>query len=241
MQRSLQHLHRQGVRLCGVVIILLALTLVPLAVGATGALDQFFLPTATNVLGEFCVNDADHRSETGQTVTAGITGTLTQVDVYLARNTQNAPGTGPLHVQIQTLASNGAPSGTVLGSADVPASAVPRDTPGWVSVPISAPSVAGNHYAIVLSNDDPQTNYCVSDSRQDMPRYQGGQLWFFVTVNGTSFWETNVALPNDSFFRTFVTPTPTSKDACKDGGWQRFTNPAFKNQGECVAYVVHHH
>jgi uncharacterized membrane protein len=34
--------------------------------------------------------------------------------------------------------------------------------------------------------------------------------------------------------------TPTSKDQCKHGGWRSFTNPSFKNQGQCVAYVNHH-
>jgi hypothetical protein len=32
--------------------------------------------------------------------------------------------------------------------------------------------------------------------------------------------------------------TPTSKDQCKDGGWKSFTNPAFKNQGDCVSFVA---
>ena len=27
--------------------------------------------------------------------------------------------------------------------------------------------------------------------------------------------------------------------ACKKGGWKDFTNPTFKNQGQCVKYVVH--
>ena len=31
---------------------------------------------------------------------------------------------------------------------------------------------------------------------------------------------------------------PTSKDQCKDGGWQTFNNPTFKNQGDCVSYVA---
>jgi hypothetical protein len=31
--------------------------------------------------------------------------------------------------------------------------------------------------------------------------------------------------------------TPTSKDQCKDG-WKSFTNPAFKNQGDCVSFVA---
>jgi hypothetical protein len=33
---------------------------------------------------------------------------------------------------------------------------------------------------------------------------------------------------------------PTSKNACKHGGWKTFNNPAFKNQGQCVSYVAHH-
>ena len=33
---------------------------------------------------------------------------------------------------------------------------------------------------------------------------------------------------------------PTSKSACKHGGWKSFTNPSFKNQGKCVSYVAHH-
>ncbi len=33
---------------------------------------------------------------------------------------------------------------------------------------------------------------------------------------------------------------PTTKAACKHGGWKTFTNPSFKNQGQCVAYVNHH-
>jgi hypothetical protein len=33
---------------------------------------------------------------------------------------------------------------------------------------------------------------------------------------------------------------PTSKDQCKNGGWQTFDNPTFKNQGECVAFATAH-
>jgi hypothetical protein len=32
---------------------------------------------------------------------------------------------------------------------------------------------------------------------------------------------------------------PTHKDQCKNGGWRRFNNPVFKNQGQCVSYVNH--
>lgn len=33
-------------------------------------------------------------------------------------------------------------------------------------------------------------------------------------------------------------PRPTSKEQCKDGGWQNYSNPSFKNQGECVSSVA---
>jgi hypothetical protein len=42
-------------------------------------------------------------------------------------------------------------------------------------------------------------------------------------------------------FTITVTPAeggaPTSRDHCLNGGWQRFTNPTFTNQGECLRYV----
>jgi len=33
------------------------------------------------------------------------------------------------------------------------------------------------------------------------------------------------------------TPPPTSTNQCKKGGWESFSNPSFKNQGQCVSYV----
>ena len=30
---------------------------------------------------------------------------------------------------------------------------------------------------------------------------------------------------------------PTDKDQCKDSGWEIFTDPSFKNQGDCVSFV----
>ena len=34
--------------------------------------------------------------------------------------------------------------------------------------------------------------------------------------------------------------SPTSKAACKHGGWKTFTQPHFRNQGQCVAWVATH-
>jgi hypothetical protein len=33
---------------------------------------------------------------------------------------------------------------------------------------------------------------------------------------------------------------PTSKDQCKEDGWETFRNPNFNNQGACVSYVATH-
>jgi hypothetical protein len=49
-----------------------------------------------------------------------------------------------------------------------------------------------------------------------------------ITVNGTLEVPTPVVGP------------PTSKAACKHGGWKTFNSPSFKNQGQCVSYVEHH-
>jgi hypothetical protein len=33
--------------------------------------------------------------------------------------------------------------------------------------------------------------------------------------------------------------TPGTKNACKHDGWKTFTNPSFRNQGQCVSYFEH--
>ena len=39
---------------------------------------------------------------------------------------------------------------------------------------------------------------------------------------------------------TPVTTGPGSKKACKHDGWKTFTNPSFRNQGQCVSHFEHH-
>jgi hypothetical protein len=47
-----------------------------------------------------------------------------------------------------------------------------------------------------------------------------------VSFNGTAY-----------DFEPAIGP-PTSRDACKNGGWETFNAPAFKNQGDCVSYLA---
>ncbi len=51
---------------------------------------------------------------------------------------------------------------------------------------------------------------------------------------------TNLTGDPTTIYPVVVPPTtgPATKDACKNNGWKTFTNPSFKNQGQCVSSVV---
>jgi hypothetical protein len=120
----------------------------PGAAHATGTLDQ----SQTRIDG---IDGIPVYSQqwVAQTFTAGLTGTLDQVDVAIAR--QESPG--PLIVQIRTVLPDGTPGG-LLATAMVPEASAPVwPTFTFVAVPLApgTVSVAGTHYAIVLGNLSP--------------------------------------------------------------------------------------
>ncbi len=63
-------------------------------------------------------------------------------------------------------------------------------------------------------------------------------------ANGKVVTATNTTLTGNptTIYPVVVTPptstTPHSKNECKAGGWKTFTNPSFKNQGQCVSSVA---
>lgn len=59
----------------------------------------------------------------------------------------------------------------------------------------------------------------------------------FVAADGES---TAIAQPSgwNTTAGVVLTAVPASKDACKHGGWMKFDNPVFTNQGDCVSYVA---
>ncbi len=62
-------------------------------------------------------------------------------------------------------------------------------------------------------------------------------------ANGKVVTATNTNLTGDPSTIFVVVPpvtTPTNKDQCKGEGWKSFSNPTFKNQGQCVSYVTSH-
>lgn len=63
-------------------------------------------------------------------------------------------------------------------------------------------------------------------------------------VNKMLFRESGTANPLDLSKGFLVdglslssTSPPMSKDECKNGGWASFTDPTFKNQGDCISFV----
>ncbi len=58
----------------------------------------------------------------------------------------------------------------------------------------------------------------------------GGQVVTATNTNLTGDPTTIYPVPAPS--------TPENKDRCKNGGWKSFTNPSFKNQGQCVSAMA---
>ena len=58
-----------------------------------------------------------------------------------------------------------------------------------------------------------------------------------ATNLGKGFLVDNLSLSSGATPPVLVGPA-TDKNQCKDGGWLRFNNPVFKNQGDCISSVV---
>jgi hypothetical protein len=190
---------------------------------AQGTLDQSFTDTsgAIGVFGAI---------QLAQTFTAGRTGLLPEVDLELE-------GEGnPLTVDIETADANHHPSGTVLASTTIPASAVLPGVFRWTPAVFSAPTfvVAGTQYAIVLADPANMGNGGGGFvARYGDSTYPGGYGLVSMDSGTTWFDFRGEALG----FKTYVESEPTSKDQCKNGGWRNF--PQFKNEGLCIAFVNH--
>jgi hypothetical protein len=61
----------------------------------------------------------------------------------------------------------------------------------------------------------------------------------FVAAAGTPVMNVARSDPTAIQLPGTVCSQPTTKDDCKDGGWQNFCSPSFKNQGQCVNWVNH--
>jgi hypothetical protein len=133
-------------------------------------------------------------SRMAQTVTAGQSGLLDRVSVYVDSSiTTN----GPVTVSIQTV-SNGLPSGIEIGNGTIPAAALPTyGNPQWVSANInsSLEITAGTQYAIVLSAGGNQITWYGSGDV-----YSGGYMVFDYASGWGSVGNA------DAMFQTYIIP-----------------------------------
>jgi len=154
--------------------------------------------------------------------TAGVTGFLDHVDLYLD---QFGSPPANLNVEIQTTV-NGAPSGVVIGRGTVSPSSVPAaGRPTWVSVPLrlvfrrfvlppifavsGVPSVAGQQYAIVVSS---------LESNCGGGGLEGSGCWYHwfnnsdVYAGGSAAFEGSSATSWSVNSSSGVVPPPTRRD-----------------------------
>ena len=140
-----------------------------------------------------------------QTFTAGMGGGLDQVDLHL--RIEGTP-TAPLTVEIRNV-SAGAPGGTVLASASLPASSFSL-TSAFVPISFTPPAavVAGTPYAIVAySSTVLPTNFYVWSSAGATHPYAGGGGFSIGSSPPSGIWSSPPTL--DFTFKTYVQPPTT--------------------------------
>ncbi len=220
-------------RMAGTVgaIAALALLTAPAAASANGTLDQQQERTDDAVGGD---------GDVAQTFTAGLTGKLSEVELFLGKPLGlGKSGLGSLEIQIRNVEATGEPGAEVL--AEQPLAATGHAE--WRSIVFSAPAqvLSGTKYAILVF--EPTHTNGFQWSGGDGNPYPQGAAWsnhpsdVFLPPSGP--WEELFASDGLDFaFKTYVEPAlPTSKQQCKDEGWQSF-GATFKNEGQCVSFVA---
>lgn len=100
---------------------------------------------------------------------------------------------------------------------------------GWTHVEFTPAQIAAAlAIATILPTDTLDDLYIIFDEGSDTPT--GGTIGTAGTVHID-----NISVNSDEV----GSPTsPSSKDDCKNGGWQNFVSPTFKNQGDCVSFFA---
>ena len=159
----------------------------PMVANAVGILDQ---SQQDGTSGE--INSQSNVLVWQQGVTAGMSGLLAQVDLYVA-------GVSPGNFYFEV--NPGAPWQT-----DAPAFSTllsPAPSAGWISVDVSSAGInltAGQVFALNIRGNGPSTDCCGLGRGARNNPYAGGSLWF--NNDGTRFADTDLA------FRTYVQQAP---------------------------------
>jgi hypothetical protein len=192
------------------------LLLAPGAANAAGTLDQQQTETSSYYFVEGPqVSPFKSGFSLAQTFTAGLSGSLDQVELPLRRRAQT---TLPVNIQITSVESGGAPNNAgVLASTTVPASEIPTSGTGFVAITFTVPPsvVAGAQYAIVAYTADSNEGAYEWGGSTPNPStgnvYAAGEPW--ASINSPpSTWtaETERGFVFDLGFKTYVTRPSTT-------------------------------
>jgi hypothetical protein len=136
-----------------------------------------------------------------QTVSAGLTAQLVEVELLLLRRTPDVEA--PVRAEVRAVDDAGLPTETVLGHGSTGAGiAVHRSKPGWLTVALDAPVqvLRGQKVAIFPTSTVSPSGACYEWVSAGLDQYTGGSL--AVTDDaGASFTS---ELGKDAAFRTLV-------------------------------------
>jgi hypothetical protein len=108
-------------------------------------------------------------------------------------------------------------------------------------VPTQTYTMATNDFT--LAGGDGFSMFADRDETKVLVDKNEGPLLSTFLINRIAARTTPVDTTDDEgrytlFDGTVSPPDAHDKDACKDGGWRSFTDPTFRNQGQCVAHVA---
>jgi hypothetical protein len=133
---------------------------------------------------------------TGEVFTAGQSGYLDRVSLYVGQYAAN-PAATTVSVSIQTVTNDGVPSGTVIGTGFIRADDIPASG-GWVDADIDGAFVtAGTKYALILSTMDGIALWYMESG--DVKPYPSG----YGVSNAAGVWE-KILTNQDWTFKTYV-------------------------------------
>ncbi len=153
-----------------------------------------------------------------QTFTAGASGHIDQVDLYLGYSRHECDpfsdpacvvDAGDLVVEIRTLDVNGFPTGTLLAGGSVPESSFQSGAHGWVSVPLTSvqPVSAGTQYGILAKTSGTSPSHTSYHAHECPSWYTECAGWPYaggIALVRTRFGEWYSEPGVDYFFRTYV-------------------------------------
>jgi hypothetical protein len=177
----------------------------------------------------------------GNKYTLPASGAVTKITAYMKGN--GGAGSQKFKAMIYAADGAGGAPGTLLATSQE-ATVAGNAAPGAVDFPIS-PSVSlapGDYWIAQLSGPD-GAQACLSAGAAGLNNFNvnpyGSGPSNPFSSSGPIQTDANLWTLSATYETSVPAGGPTDKNQCKQDGWRGFTNPSFKNQGDCVSSFVH--